>query len=284
MAYAKDTSNKKETIVLLNIMKLCKILMVSASVLVLNSCSTSKRITYFQDVWPGMSELALVAPSEIKIMPKDKLSILVNSQDMRLTNLFNLPVVSQQVGVENSQSTSRGLSGYTVDSKGDIDFPVLGSLHVEGMTREQIAAYIKQELQSHDLIKNPVVTVEFMNLSVAVMGEVNNPGRYSIDKDNVTILDALSRAGDLTIYGKRESVLVLRMEDGKQRIYDVNLCSATNLCLSPVYYLQQNDVVYVEPNSTRTRQSTVNGNNVRSTSFWISLASLLTTIGVLVFK
>lgn len=258
--------------------------MVSASVLVLNSCSTSKRITYFQDVWPGMNELALVAPSEIKIMPKDKLSILVNSQDMRLTNLFNLPVVSQQVGVENSQSTSRGLSGYTVDSKGDIDFPVLGSLHVEGMTREQIAAYIKQELQSHDLIKNPVVTVEFMNLSVAVMGEVNNPGRYSIDKDNVTILDALSRAGDLTIYGKRESVLVLRMEDGKQRIYDVNLCSATNLCLSPVYYLQQNDVVYVEPNSTRTRQSTVNGNNVRSTSFWISLASLLTTIGVLVFK
>ena len=284
MAYAKDTSNKKETIVLLNIMKLCKILMVSASILVLNSCSTSKRITYFQDVWPGMSELALVAPSEIKIMPKDKLSILVNSQDMRLTNLFNLPVVSQQVGMENSQGTSRGLSGYTVDSKGDIDFPVLGSLHVEGMTREQIAAYIKQELQSHDLIKNPVVTVEFMNLSVAVMGEVNNPGRYSIDKDNVTILDALSRAGDLTIYGKRERVLVLRMENGKQRIYDVNLCSATNLCLSPVYYLQQNDVVYVEPNSTRTRQSTVNGNNVRSTSFWISLASLLTTIGVLVFK
>lgn len=258
--------------------------MVSASILVLNSCSTSKRITYFQDVWPGMSELALVAPSEIKIMPKDKLSILVNSQDMRLTNLFNLPVVSQQVGMENSQGTSRGLSGYTVDSKGDIDFPVLGSLHVEGMTREQIAAYIKQELQSHDLIKNPVVTVEFMNLSVAVMGEVNNPGRYSIDKDNVTILDALSRAGDLTIYGKRERVLVLRMENGKQRIYDVNLCSATNLCLSPVYYLQQNDVVYVEPNSTRTRQSTVNGNNVRSTSFWISLASLLTTIGVLVFK
>ncbi len=284
MAYAKDTSNKKETIVLLNIMKLCKILMVSASILVLNSCSTSKRITYFQDVWPGMSELALVAPSEIKIMPKDKLSILVNSQDMRLTNLFNLPVVSQQVGMENSQGTSRGLSGYTVDSKGDIDFPVLGSLHVEGMTREQIAAYIKQELQSHDLIKNPVVTVEFMNLNVAVMGEVNNPGRYSIDKDNVTILDALSRAGDLTIYGKRERVLVLRMENGKQRIYDVNLCSATNLCLSPVYYLQQNDVVYVEPNSTRTRQSTVNGNNVRSTSFWISLASLLTTIGVLVFK
>ena len=142
----------------------------------------------------------------------------------------------------------------------------------------------KKELQSHDLIKDPVVTVEFMNLSVNVMGEVNRPGRYNIDKDHLTILDALSQAGDLTIYGKREKVLVLRNENGKQRVYGINLCSADHLYSSPVYYLQQNDVVYVEPNDTKARQSTVNGNNVRSTSFWISLASLLTTISVLIFK
>lgn len=123
-----------------------------------------------------------------------------------------------------------------------------------------------------------------MNLSVNVMGEVNRPGRYNIDKDHLTILDALSQAGDLTIYGKREKVLVLRNENGKQRVYDINLCSADHLYSSPVYYLQQNDVVYVEPNDTKARQSTVNGNNVRSTSFWISLASLLTTISVLIFK
>ena len=152
------------------------------------------------------------------------------------------------------------------------------------MTREKVAAHIKQELQSRDLVKDPVVTVEFMNLSVDVMGEVNRPGRYSIDKDNITILDALSQAGDLTIYGKREKVLVLRNENGKQRVYGINLCSADHIYSSPAYYLQQNDVVYVEPNDTKARQSTVNGNNVRSTSFWISLASLLTTIGVLVFK
>lgn len=257
---------------------------VAASVLVLGSCSTPKEITYFQDLRPGESELILAAPVEIKIMPKDKLSILVNSQDLRLTNLFNLAIVSQQVGQEISQNTSRGMSGYTVDSKGNIDFPVLGSIHIEGMTREEVAAHIKQELQSHDLIKDPVVTVEFMNLSVAVMGEVNNPGRYNIDKDNITILDALSRAGDLTIYGKREKVLVLRNENGTQRVYGVNLCSGDHLYSSPVYYLQQNDVVYVEPNNTRARQSTVNGNNVRSTSFWISLASLLTSIAVLIAK
>ena len=125
---------------------------------------------------------------------------------MRLTNLFNLPIVSQQVGQDSSLGTNRGLSGYTVDSKGDIDFPVLGKLHVQDMTREEVAVYIKKELQSHDLIKDPVVTVEFMNLSVNVMGEVNRPGRYNIDKDHLTILDALSQAGDLTIYGKREKV------------------------------------------------------------------------------
>lgn len=265
-------------------MNLCKIIIVAASVLILSSCSTPKQISYFHDLRPGESELTLAAPTEIRIQPKDKLSILVNSQDFRLSNLFNLPIISQQLGQENSSNTSRGMSGYTVDSKGDIDFPVLGTLHVQGMTREEIAAYIKKELQSHDLVKDPVVTVEFMNLSINVMGEVNNPGRYNIDKDHLTILDALSQAGDLTIYGKREKVLVLRNENGTQRVYGINLCSANHLYSSPVYYLQQNDVVYVEPNDTKARQSTVNGNNVRSTSFWISLASLLTTIGVLVFK
>lgn len=265
-------------------MKFYKIIIVAASVLALVACSTSKEISYFQDLRPGESELTLAAPMEIKIQPKDKLSILVNSQDLRLTNLFNLPIVSQQVGQESSSGTNRGLSGYTVDSKGDIDFPVLGGLHVQGMTREEVAVYIKKELQSHDLIKDPVVTVEFMNLSVNVMGEVNRPGRYNIDKDHLTILDALSQAGDLTIYGKREKVLVLRNENGTQRVYGINLCSADHLYSSPVYYLQQNDVVYVEPNDTKARQSTVNGNNVRSTSFWISLASLLTTISVLIFK
>lgn len=265
-------------------MKFCKMLIVAASVLALGSCAAPKQITYFQDLRPGESELALISPVEVKIQPKDKLSILVNSQDARLTNLFNLPIVSQQIGVENSSGTNRGLSGYTVDSKGDIDFPVLGKIHIEGMTREEVAACIKQELQSHDLVKDPVVTVEFMNLTVSVMGEVNNPGRYNIDKDHLTILDALSQAGDLTIYGKREKVLVLRNEEGKQRVYGVNLCSGDHIYSSPAYYLQQNDVVYVEPNDTRARQSTVNGNNVRSTSFWISLASLLTSIAVLIAK
>ncbi|EJX08607.1 polysaccharide biosynthesis/export family protein [Bacteroides xylanisolvens] len=265
-------------------MNFCKNLFLAAFLLILGACSTSKEITYFQDLRPGESELTLTTPVEIKIQPKDKLSILVNSQDPRLTNLFNLPILSQQIGIDNSYAMSRGVSGYTVDLQGNIDFPVLGKVHVADMTREEVAVLIKSELQSRDLIKDPVVTVEYMNLSISVMGEVNRPGRYNIDKDHLTILDALSQAGDLTIFGKREKVLVLRNEDGKQRVYGINLCSAEHLYTSPVYYLQQNDVVYVEPNDTKARQSTVNGNNVRSTSFWISLASLLTSIAVLIAK
>lgn len=250
------------------------------------SCSTPKEISYFQDLQPGVTELTITDPVEIKVRPKDKLSILINAQDQKLTNMFNLPIVSQQIGQESmgSSGNSRGVSGYTVDTDGYINFPVLGKIKVEGMTREQIAEYLTRQLKEQELIKDPVVTVEFMNLGVSVLGEVNRPGRISINRDNLTILDALSEAGDLTIFGKREKVLVLRQENGKQRVYGINLCSAEHIYSSPVYYLQQNDVVYVIPNDTKSRQSTVNGNTVRSTSFWISLASLITSIAVLIAK
>lgn len=267
-------------------MKFCKILSLTLMVLAAVSCSTPKEISYFQDLQPGVTELTITDPVEIKVRPKDKLSILVNAQDQKLTNMFNLPIVSQQIGQEStgSSGTSRGVSGYTVDTDGYINFPVLGKIKVEGMTREQIAEYLTGQLKEQELIKDPVVTVEFMNLGVSVLGEVNRPGRISINRDNLTILDALSEAGDLTIFGKRENVLVLRQENGKQRVYGINLCSAEHIYSSPVYYLQQNDVVYVIPNDTKSRQSTVNGNTVRSTSFWISLASLITSIAVLIAK
>lgn len=254
-------------------------------------CKAPENVVYFQDLRPGESEITLPAPLEITVRPEDKISIIVNSRDPQLTDLFNLPYVSRQLGVSSrynynsySGSTSQGVSGYTVDANGDIDFPVLGKIHVAGMRREEIATHIKNELITKNLVKDPVVTVEFMNLCISVLGEVNTPGRFNIDRDRVTILDALSMAGDLTIYGKREKVLVLRQEGDLQRVYGINLTSGEHIYTSPAYYLQQNDVVYVEPNNVKARQSTVNGNNVRSTSFWISLASLLTSIGILIFN
>ena len=259
-------------------MRLSKILFLSLMVLAAVSCSTPKEISYFQDLQPGISELTITDPVEIKVRPKDKLSILVNSQDQKLNELFNL----QNTG--GNTSGNRIELGYTVDTQGFINFPVLGKVKVDGMTREQIAEHLTEQIKERELIKDPVVTVEFLNLGVSVLGEVNNPGRIKIDRDNMTILDALSEAGDLIIYGKREKVLVLRQENGKQRVYGVNLCSADHIYTSPVYYLQQNDVVYVEPNDTKSRQSTVNGNTVRSTSFWMSFASFILSIAVLVVK
>ena len=223
----------------------------------------------------------------ITIRPEDKISIIVNSRDPQLTDLFNLPYVTRQLGQSSntySTGTSQGVSVYTVDANGEIDFPVLGKVYVAGMKREEIAVYIKSEWIKENLVKDPVVTVEFANLCISVLGEVNNPGRFNIDRDRLTVLDALSMAGDLTIYGNRYKVMVLRQEGDVQRVYGLDLTSGEHVYSSPAYYLQQNDVVYVEPNAVKARQSTVNGNNVRSTSFWISLASLLTSVAILIFN
>ena len=250
--------------------------------LALWSCSTPKEISYFQDL-ESVEGLRIGGAKGITVRPKDKISIIVNCKSPELTALFNLPYVTQRLG-ENSRSTissgySQGyISGYTVDDRGCVDFPVLGEVHVAGMTREEIASEIKRELREQGQATDAVVTVDFMNLYYQVLGEVARPGRYAIDKDALTILDAIGAAGDLTIYGRRDRVKVLRDEGGRMRTYEVDLCSASDLIASPVYYVRQNDVIYVDPNDVRARQSTVNGNNVRSTSFWISLTSLAASV------
>lgn len=267
------------------ILKRC--LLLAACAALLSSCATPKEVVYFQDLQQTDGTLAAVQAKEIRVRPDDKISIIVNSRDPQLTDLFNLPYVSRQLGqtlrsVTSTYGQSQGVSGYTVDSDGNIDFPVLGKIHVEGMTREEIGRCIKDELVGQDLVKDPIVTVEFMNLTVSVMGEVAKPGRYAIERDRITILDALSMAGDLTIYGRRDAVMVQRMEGDTLQVYQLNLVSGQDVYNSPAFYLQQNDLVYVAPNDVKVRESTVNGNNIRSTSFWISLGSLLTSVAVLI--
>ena len=259
-----------------------KAAMLALFTLALWSCSTPKEIGYFQDL-ESVEGQRIGGAKGITVRPKDKISIIVNCKSPELTALFNLPYVTQRLG-ENTRSTitsgySQGyISGYTVDDRGCVDFPVLGEVHVAGMTREEIASEIKRELREQGQATDAVVTVDFMNLYYQVLGEVARPGRYAIDKDALTILDAIGAAGDLTIYGRRDRVKVLRDEGGRMRTYEVDLCSASDLIASPVYYVRQNDVIYVDPNDVRARQSTVNGNNVRSTSFWISLTSLAASV------
>ena len=251
--------------------------------LVLNSCKTVKKVPYFQDAENG-SSVKISDVQEVRIRPKDKISIIVNCKDQQLSALFNLPYVTNRMlhmGVSTAtpySSESNAVSGYTVDVNGDIDFPIIGKVHVDGLTRSEVAQLIKEKITSSNQAKDPVVTVEFLNLTVTVIGEVNKPGGYRVDKDQVTVIDAIGMAGDLTIQGKRENVKVLRNEGGEKKTYVVNLNSLGELTNSPAYYLQQDDVVYVEPNKKKARQATVNGNGVLSASFWVSLASLITTI------
>lgn len=243
------------------------------------ACAAPTQISYFQDTEEEDQSL-MADVKQIRLQPEDKISIIVNTRDVNLNNMFNLPYTTRYLGAQSDSYSSgnQGVSGYTIDSNGCIVFPVIGSLNVGGLTREEVAAKVKEELESRDLVKDPVVTVDFMNLSISVMGEVAHPGRYAIGRDHLTILDAISMAGDLTIFGRRDNVRVIREKDGKQQTFRINLCSANDVINSEAYYIQQNDVIYVEPNSMRARQSTVNGNNVLSTSFWVSIASLATSV------
>lgn len=253
-------------------------------VLLLSSCA-APNVSYFGDMADGQ-QTEVVSPKGIVLRPEDKVTIVVKSKDAQLADLFNLTIATHRVGYAQSSSLSSNqqISAYTVDSNGDIDFPVLGKIHVAGLKREEVASVIKNELVNRNLVKDPVITVEYANLGFNVLGEVSRPGRYSFERDRLTILDAISMAGDLTIQGRRNNVFVMREVGQKRVTYRVNLQSGSELLNSPAYYLQQNDVIYVEPNNYRARQTTVNGNNVLSASFWISVASLLTSISVLIIK
>lgn len=251
-------------------------------ILVFAACSTPKDVTYFQDL--ENARITTVPTQTIRIKPADKLSIIVNSRDAKLTDMFNLPFTPRQFGTgnETSRGANQGVSVYSVSPQGYIDFPLLGEIKVEGMTRLEIAAMIKGMLISKDLVRDPIVTVELTNGIVTVMGEVTKPGSYTIDRDDMTILDALGLAGDLTIYGKRQDIKLVRSYGDRQETYIVSLLDIDSLRNSPAFFVQQDDVIYVDPNKTRIRQSTLNGNTLQSTSFWISLATLATTITSLI--
>lgn len=244
------------------------------ALLMVSSCKTPSNISYFQDFYNNPDTVVNLQNKVITIKPTDKLYIGVKSKDPQISQLFNL------VGGSNTSSynISQDAYYYTVDSKGDIDFPVVGKIHIQGLTREQVAEKVKKSLVDASLVKDPVVTVGLNNLHYSVMGEVNKPGKFSFEDEKVTILDAISNAGDLTINGIRDDVMVLRQENGHQKIYKINLCSGKEIFSSPAYFLQQNDVVYVSPNDTKKRSSTVNGNTIQSTGFWLSVSSLAVTI------
>jgi polysaccharide export outer membrane protein len=251
--------------------KTIKLIFCLAITVLFVACKATDNISYMQDI--KTNDITSIAPKEIKLLPGDKISILVKSQDNVLTEHFNISLPNMPK-----------MLTYTIDSNGEIDFPMIGKIKLSDKTRSEAAETIKSKLIDEYGMNGAVVIIDFANLRISVLGEVNRPGNINIDKDQINILEALSSAGDLTIYGKRKNIIVMRENGTQKETYIVDLTSVKKTMSSPAYYLKQNDIVYVPANNTRQRQSTVNGNNLLSTSFWISIASLITTIAVVIFK
>ena len=251
----------------------------------LASCNpeTYKKINYLQDVKQDTT-MTMKVNKGIIIQPQDQLSIIVTSRDPKMAVPFNLSVSSFYTGSELSSGggASQRITGYIVDNSGNINFPSLGSLHVAGLNRWELQEMIREKLDDSGLLRDAVVTVEFLNFKVSVLGEVTSPGTYSVTGDKITIFQALALARDLTIYGQRNNVQVIREQNGKRQIFSMDLTDS-GIFSSPAYYLQQNDVVYVTPSKVRAGQGEINENYFKSGSFWISLASIsMTTINFII--
>ena len=249
----------------------------------LYSCSTPKDIAYFQNAMQ-LQGMALQEEHKFRLRPEDKISIVVNSSNPMLEQQFTLTSRGNSNNILGATVSSSGSGGsiiaYTVDEQGTIDFPVLGKIRVEGMTREEGAAYIKERLIARELVSEPIVTVEYVNMSVNVLGEVSSPGNVPITKDHFTVIDALAKSGDLTING---AVMVSRNNNGVNEVHQIDLTDMQKTMLSDGYYLQQNDLVYVTPNDKRKRDSTNTGNIFHTPYIWMSIISMLASL-IAIFK
>lgn len=246
--------------------------------LVLGSCGSTKNVAYFQNA-DSISLAASRMLYEAKIMPKDELTITVITTDPKAAMPFNLSV-SQTLGTGGQLSYGSGsLQGYLVDNDGNIEFPVVGTLHVGGLTKKQAEDLIKNKVKPYLAEKeNPIVTVRMGSYHVSVLGEVEKPGIIYAPQEKMSILEALAQCGDLTIYGKRDNVLLIRQDAaGEKHTYRMNLNDA-NIINSPFYYLQQNDIIYVEPNKVKAQNSSIGS----STTLWFSAVGTLISIASLI--
>ncbi|WP_419089681.1 polysaccharide biosynthesis/export family protein [Phocaeicola sp.] len=248
--------------------------------LLLCSCSAYKKVPYLQ----GSEYLNMANVQtplyDAHIMPKDLLTITVNTSDPDAAIPFNLTVATPITANSKSLTSQPSLQQYLVDNNGNIDFPVLGTLHIGGLTKSQAENMIKEKLKTY-IKENPIVNVRMTNYKISVMGEVAKPGTFTITNEKVNIMEALAMAGDMTVYGQRDKVKLIREDaQGNRQVIPLNLNDA-DIIVSPYYYLQQNDVVYVTPNKTKAKNASISN----STTIWftvvgtlVALASLIVTI------
>ncbi len=248
------------------------------ALLTMASCKTQEKIVYFQDT-EANGTIETQKAIALKLIPGDKIGVNVTSATTpELAMRYNLT----QGNASTSATINANNYRYTLDENGNVDLPGIGRLKVSGLTRAEAASLIQAKYRD-GIINDAVVTVSTYNQYVTILGEVKNPGQLEITRDNLNILEAIGRAGDLTITGRRDCVKVIRQEGNESKTYYVDLRSK-DIFNSPVYNLQQNDVIYVEPNKMKSGQSTYNDNSIRSISTWLSISSFLTSLAILIFR
>ncbi len=253
-------------------------LIVLVSALTIVSCTSYKNVPYMMDIEAVNRAVQQEMPYDARIMPKDLLTITVNTSDPEASAPFNLTTqTAYNTAQKNAVTSQPTLQQYLVDNSGGIDFPVIGRLRVGGLTKTEAEELIKGKLIPY-LKETPIVTVRMANYKISVLGEVAKPGTFTVSNEKVNVLEALAMAGDMTVYGVRDSVKLIREDAyGKQQIIPLNLNKA-DIVLSPYYYLQQNDIIYVTPNKAKAKNSDI-GN---STTLWFSAVSIIVSLASLI--
>ena len=248
--------------------------------LLLTSCGTVKNVAYLQNSDSINFEKSRFL-YDARIMPKDQITISVNTTTPEVSIPFNLLLQNSYAQGRSLSSAGGTLMPYLVDNEGFINFPIVGRLHVGGLTKSEAEKMVTEKIRPYMAeTENPVVTVTMASYSVSVLGEVARPGSFQVSREKITILEALAQAGDLTIYGVRDRVKLIREDaTGKKSIVTLNLNDA-NIVNSPYYYLQQNDVVYVEPNNVKAQNSKVG----QTTTLWFSATSILISLTSLLYN
>lgn len=254
--------------------------------LMLCSCASSKdNITYFQDVFALPDSAWNNQHTEIvRIHKNDELSIIVNAVEPTAAAAFNKVAISRQGANDTNLNTVPSIQTYIVNQRGEIEFPVLGTIQVQGKTALELQDELSERIKEY--VKDPIVSVSILGFSITVLGEVAAPGISYLNGNRATLLDAIGRRGDLTIYGQRNNILLIRENEGKREIHKIDLTSADFIC-SPYYYVQQNDVIYVMPNDSKKDTSKYNNlksYNIALVGTIVSCVSVLASLAIAIWK
>ena len=244
--------------------------------IVLSSCASTQQVVRFQDEPLTNAIENLNSNFELRFKTDDLLTIDVSAVDPLVARPFNLPVVSYNASVINAQGILK-MQTYLIDTYGNIEFPVLGTIKIGGLTRSEANNLLKEKLTEY--IKNPIVNIRLANFTITVLGEVNSPGTYTVQDEKISLIEALGLAGDLTIQGRRDNILLVREIDGEKRYAFFDLTSI-NVVNSQNYYLTQNDFIYVEPNTAKIKSSSYNQNN----GIILGAVGILVTIAAILVK